>query len=202
MILLNPSFLRAFILRKPTLTRGRGSKLYCSARIYNMSKRRDSICVGARTMVRGELTVFAHGGRINIGHSCYIGEGTRLWSGASIIIGDYVLIAHGVSIMDNLTHPINFLDRRKHFDAIYGVGHPSDIDLDDQSIMIGDDAWIGAHAIILRGVKIGARAIIAAGAVVTKDVADDTIVAGNPARLIRSAQSSRQRKDSSGVLEK
>lgn len=180
----NLSLLRAFVLRKPTLERGPGSKLYHTARIYNMSEQRDSIRIGARTMVRGELTVFAHGGRIDIGHSCYIGEGTRLWSGVSIAVGDHVLIAHGVSIMDNLTHPINFMERRGHFDAIYGVGHPSGIDLDDQAILIGNDAWIGAHSIILRGVRIGARAIVAAGSVVTKDVPDDTIVAGNPARPI------------------
>ena len=52
-------------------------------------------------------------------------------------------------------------------------------------IVIGDDAWIGANAIILRGVAIGPRAIVAAGAVVTQDVAADTIVAGNPARPVR-----------------
>lgn len=195
-MLFNASLLRAFLLRKPTLERGPGSKLYRTARIYNMSRTRDTIRIGARTMVRGELTVFAHGGRIEIGHSCYIGEGTRLWSGASIIVGNHVLIAHGVTVMDNLTHPIDFLARRRHFDAIYGMGHPNDIDLDDRTIQIGDDAWICAHAIILRGVKIGARSIVAAGAVVTKDVADDTIVAGNPAKLIGSSL------DSQSQLEK
>jgi acetyltransferase-like isoleucine patch superfamily enzyme len=54
-----------------------------------------------------------------------------------------------------------------------------------KDIIIGDGVWIGYGAIILPGVKIGKKAIIAAGAIVTKDVADYTIVGGNPAREIR-----------------
>ena len=52
-------------------------------------------------------------------------------------------------------------------------------------VRIGDKAWIGFNAIILKGVTVGEGAIVAAGAVVTKDVPPYTIVAGNPARVIR-----------------
>jgi maltose O-acetyltransferase len=50
---------------------------------------------------------------------------------------------------------------------------------------IGDDVWIGANVIITAGVNVGSHAVIAAGAVVTKDVAEFSVVGGNPARLIR-----------------
>lgn len=56
-----------------------------------------------------------------------------------------------------------------------------------QPIMIGDRVWIGARAIILKGVTIGEGAVIAAGSIVTKDVEPNTLVAGNPARFIRAA---------------
>jgi acetyltransferase-like isoleucine patch superfamily enzyme len=68
---------------------------------------------------------------------------------------------------------------------IVTLGHPKEIDLGERAITIGPDAWIGAHAIILRGVMIGKGGIVAAGAVVTRNVPDYTIVAGNPAHPIR-----------------
>lgn len=162
-----------------------GARLTDSARIYNMGDRDEDIHIGSGSIVRGELLRFAHGGKITIGTLCYIGEGTRIWSGAGISIGDHVLIAHHVSIFDNLTHPIDWKERRRHFGAIATTGHPADIDLGDRPVEIGDDVWIGAHALVLRGVKIGDRAIVAAGAVVTRDVLADTIVAGNPAKPVR-----------------
>jgi acetyltransferase-like isoleucine patch superfamily enzyme len=65
-------------------------------------------------------------------------------------------------------------------------GHPRQLDLDERPVRIEDDAWIGAGAFVMRGVKIGARAIVAAGSVVTKDVAADVVVAGNPALVVKS----------------
>ncbi|MBX3593339.1 DapH/DapD/GlmU-related protein [Sphingomonas sp.] len=164
---------------------GAGVSLTASARIYNMGRNDADISIGSGSIVRGELLRFAHGGKITIGTRCYIGEGTRIWSGTGISIGDHVLIAHNVSIFDNLTHPIDWQARRRHFEAIATTGHPNDIDLGDRPVMIGDDVWIGAQALVLRGVNIGARAIVAAGAVVTRDVPADTVVAGNPAVPVR-----------------
>ena len=184
----NIGTLLRFITRlrgKSTLTIEPGASMTGSARVYNMGSSNRDITVGAGSIVRGELLRFAHGGSITIGKHCYIGEGTRIWSGSRISIGDHVLIAHNVSIFDNLTHPMKWQDRRQHFLAIAGHGHPSNIDLGDQPVAIGDDAWIGAHAIILRGVTIGARAIVAAGAIVTRDVPADALVGGNPAKIIR-----------------
>jgi acetyltransferase-like isoleucine patch superfamily enzyme len=150
-----------------------------------MGDRAEDISIGAGTVIRGELLRFAHGGKIAIGAHCYVGHGTRIWSGASVSIGDHVLIAHNVSIFDNLTHPLDWRQRREHFREISHRGHPKNIDLGDKPVVIGNDVWVGAHSLILRGVTIGPRAIIAAGAVVTHDVAADTIVGGNPAKVIR-----------------
>ena len=69
-------------------------------------------------------------------------------------------------------HPIDWQERAT------GVEH-------GEPITVGDDVWIGGNAVICPGVTIGNRCIIAAGAVVVKDVPDDTMVGGNPARIIR-----------------
>jgi acetyltransferase-like isoleucine patch superfamily enzyme len=157
-----------------------------TARIRNVCGDSDCIVVGADSVIRGELLTFAHGGKIEIGSWCYLGESSRIWSGSLVQIGDRVLIAHNVNIFDNLTHPIDAKARHIQIQAIFTKGHPRQLDLDDRPIRIDDDAWIGAGAFVMRGVTIGARAIVAAGSVVTRDVAADTVVAGNPAMVVKS----------------
>lgn len=162
-----------------------GAFLSHTARIRNAWGDSSQIVIGANSHVRGELMIFAHGGRISVGEWCYVGVGTRIWSGASIEIGNRVLISHSVNIFDNLTHPIRASERHAQARKIFTVGHPSNIRLDDKPIKISDDAWIGACAIIMRGVTVGQGGIVAAGAVVTKDVPAYSIVAGNPAVVVR-----------------
>jgi acetyltransferase-like isoleucine patch superfamily enzyme len=159
---------------------------YPSAAIINNMPHADRITIGANTHVRGELLTFAHGGQITIGDYCYIGEGTRIWSAKSINIGNRVLISHNVNIYDNDTHPIDDpAARHQQFKAIITTGHPTQLDLRENPVIIEDDALISSQCIILKGVTIGRAAVVGAGAVVTKDVAPYTLVAGNPARFIR-----------------
>jgi acetyltransferase-like isoleucine patch superfamily enzyme len=175
---------RSMLGRRPCVLHA-GARLHSTARVVNIQGRADLIEVGASSIVRGELLVFAHGGSIGIGQSCYVGEGTRIWSASSIRIGSRVMISHGVNIFDNLTHPLDAHQRARHFDQISTTGHPGAIDLGERPVTIEDDAWIAACAIVLRGVTIGRGAIVGAGAVVTHDVPAFGVVAGNPARLIR-----------------
>jgi acetyltransferase-like isoleucine patch superfamily enzyme len=155
-------------------------------RILNPAGKADAISVGANTILRGEMFVFPHQGRISVGEWCFIGEDTYVWSSASIAIGDRVLISHGVNIHDTNGHPVMAEARHEQFKAIATKGHPANIDsIDAKPIVIEDDVWIGFGCIILKGVTIGEGAIIAAGTVVTKDVAPYTVVGGNPARVLR-----------------
>ena len=106
-----------------------------------------------------------------------IGDHTRIGLHKTIIgpvnIGSHVNLAQGV-IITALNH--NFQDPTKHIDE-QGVS--------TNQINISDDVWIGANAVVLPGVSIGSHAVVAAGAVVTKDIPPGVVVAGTPARIIR-----------------
>ncbi len=108
-----------------------------------------------------------------------------MWAAASLRIGNRVLIAHNVTVLDNLTHSLDPVARHAHYKAIVQQGHPTRIDLGAQAVEIQDDAWIGCQSVILRGVTIGTGAVVGAGSVVTRDVPPFTLVVGNPAHEVR-----------------
>jgi acetyltransferase-like isoleucine patch superfamily enzyme len=159
--------------------------IYPSAVVDNMQGNKSLIRVGTNSHVLGQLLIFAHGGEIEIGNDCYIGESAKIWSAKKIYIGNRVLISHNVNIFDSLTHPISASERHQQFLKIVSEGHPKSIDLSEAPVFIHDDAWVGAMSILLKGITIGEGAIVGAGSVVTKDVPPWTIVAGNPAQIIR-----------------
>jgi acetyltransferase-like isoleucine patch superfamily enzyme len=162
-------------------------RVYLSARLQRLGGARDAIRVGAHTHVRGEVLVAAHGGRVVLGDWCFVGENARLWSASSIVVGDRVLIAHDCQIHDWNAHPVDARQRHQQFRDIVERGHPSHAaDSESAPIRIEDDAWIGFGATILKDVTVGARSIVAARAVVLDDVPPDCIVAGFPARPVRS----------------
>lgn len=144
------------------------------------------IGIGEKSCIRGSLEIQRENGRIEIGPNCYVGDHSRIWAASSIKIGSCVLIAHNVNIFDNDTHPTDFMERRDDAENIIFRGirknYPS---LHSLPIEIGDDAWIGCNSIILKGVKIGKGCIVAAGSVVTKDTPPFSIVAGNPAKVVK-----------------
>ena len=96
----------------------------------------------------------------------------------SVIIGDHVMFGSGAVICDTDFH---FLDY-----SIRATGGKEDLlNAASAPVVIGNDCFIGARAIVLKGVHIGERSIVAAGAVVVKSVPSDVIVAGNPARVVK-----------------
>jgi len=99
-------------------------------------------------------------------------------------IGRYVSVGPGV-VAYRRNHPLDRLSLHPYFyTPRHGAGESADVAT--APLEIGSDAWLGAHAIILPGCKrIGRGAVVAAGAVVTRDVPDYSLVAGNPARIIR-----------------
>jgi len=143
------------------------------AEIRNIRGERGAIRIGERTVIAGELQTFGHAGSIEIGDWCFVGPGSRVWSSASVRIGNRVLISHGVNVHDTNSHPRDAAERHAHFVEIVERGHPSRIDsIGAKPVVIGDDVWIGFNSIVLKGVNIGRGSIIGAGSIVTTDVPD------------------------------
>ena len=158
-----------------------------NATVSNLSQQPNLITIGKDSVIRGELLIFAHSGKISIGEGCYVGDGSRVWSSESIDIGNHVYISHNVNIHDTNSHPINAELRSRHFYAIMSTGHPKEntFDIKASPVVIDDDVWIGFNSTILKGVKIGKGSIIAACSVVTKDVPPNVIMSGNPATILK-----------------
>lgn len=160
--------------------------LHPSATIYNHLNDPKAITVGPHTNILGELLVFWNGGRIRIGEWCTLGRGSHIWSQNSVSIGDHVAISYSADIHDTNGHPVDWAERRGNLGSIVsGKGCQIPSKTVSAPIVIEDDAWIGFKATILKGVHIGRGAIVAAGSVVTHDVPAWTIVAGNPARVVK-----------------
>lgn len=110
------------------------------------------------------------GYNIHVGKNFYAGFNCTILDMAEVRIGDNCLIAPNVGVY-TAGHHINPVDRHTS-----GYAKP---------ITIGHNVWIGGHCVIIGGIKIGNNSIIAAGSVVTKDIPENTIYAGNPAKKIR-----------------
>jgi galactoside O-acetyltransferase len=111
-----------------------------------------------------------HGPNITVGHAVFIGPNCSFTGHAPIDIADEVMIAHKVNLVTS-GHPVEPGRRREYITAA--------------PISLGPNVWIGAAATVLPGVRIGEGSVVAAGAVVTRDVAPATLVAGVPAQVVR-----------------
>lgn len=149
--------------------RGRGSKIYWSVRMDTPPYRRFSL--GKKSVVESYSCINNAVGDIIIGDHTRIGIHNTIIG--PVTIGSHVNLAQGITVTA-LNH--NYSDTTKRIDE-QGVS--------TKPVIIGDDVWIGANAVILPGVTIGSHVVVAAGAVVTKDVPENTIVAGVPAIVIR-----------------
>lgn len=123
-----------------------------------------------------------------VGRHCAVAAGAKIWAPWNLELGEYTAIAAGAQIYD--VAPIKIGSNVTISQEAYVCTASHDISklkkpLVTKAIVIGDSAWICARAIVLPGVTIGEGAVVAAGAVVTKDVPPWTVVGGNPAQVIK-----------------
>ena len=149
--------------------RGRHSKIHHSVRMDTPPYRKFSL--GRHSVMESYTCVNNAVGDVVIGDYTRIGIHNTIIG--PVTIGSHVNLAQGITVTA-LNH--NFEDKNKRIDE-QGVS--------TKPVVIGDDVWIGANAVILPGVTIGKHAVVAAGAVVTTDVPENTVVGGVPAKVIK-----------------
>lgn len=116
-----------------------------------------------------------YGSNIELGERVFFNYNCVVLDVCRVRIGDFTLFGPAVQILTPL-HPLDHALRRNQ-----EYGKP---------VEIGSDVWVGGGALILPGVRIGARSVIGAGSVVTRDVPEGVLAAGNPCRVIRSVEPS------------
>ena len=149
--------------------RGRGAKIYWSVRMDTPPYR--NFQLGRKSVIESYCCINNAVGDVTIGDHTRIGIYCTVIGPVSI--GNNVNLAQGITVTA-LNH--NFEDTTRRIDE-QGIS--------TKPVVIGDDVWIGANAVILPGVTIGRHVVVAAGAVVTKDVPDNCIVGGVPAKVIK-----------------
>ena len=149
--------------------RGRGSKIYYSVRMDTPPYRR--FWLGRRSVVESYCCINNAVGDVTIGDYTRIGIHCTVIG--PVCIGSHVNLAQGITVTA-LNH--NFSEPDKRIDE-QGVS--------TTPVTIEDDVWIGANAVILPGVSIGTHSVVAAGAIVTKNVPPHSLVAGVPAKVIK-----------------
>ncbi|HEY1536806.1 MAG TPA: acyltransferase [Polyangiaceae bacterium] len=151
-----------------------GFPIQAFSRTRTAMLRAAGVRIGASTLVQGPLRITGSGNPcrdFSIGNFTLVSGALHADVGAPIRIGDRVRIGHDVSLLtvDHDVGPEELRAGQRKFGPIE----------------IGDGAWLASRVVVLPGVRIGTGAIVAAGAVVTRDVPNNTLVAGVPARVVR-----------------
>jgi galactoside O-acetyltransferase len=158
--------------------------------------------IGEKCQLECSFTLERNVGKISVGDRTYIGRGTNIICASNIQIGSDVLMAWGITIVDHDSHSILWQNRVNDVEmwriGLLEGGPVRAAQLKNWDVVpmapviISDKVWIGFNSIILKGVQVGEGVVIAAGSVVTKDIPDYCVVAGNPAKIVKELSSDGQ----------
>ena len=164
----------------------------CTFRFDGKNKR-NIVNIGENTMLGCSIIFESDEGQVIIGNNTFINSGTSLISRSSIQIGNYVTIAWGCTIYDHNSHSLDYRERQKDIqrqnnDYRNGRNFIASKDwsvVKSKPIIICDNVWLGFDSVIFAGVTVGEGAIVGAKSVVRENVEPWTVVAGNPAVVIK-----------------
>ena len=161
---------------------GKSLKVKASIVVNNIKK--TQLKIGDFTILRKNKFFCFGKGKLKIGKYCYFGDETQVDASKEIKIGNYCMFSNRIMVQDHTGHPISPKKRRKQLINLQKIS--TDVyDTEIKKVIIKNDVWVGMEAVILKGVTIGEGSIIAARAVVTKNVPPYSIAAGNPAKIVK-----------------
>ena len=142
------------------------NRCFSSESMLSIAKKGELVINGNFSAGPGTKIIIGSNAVLILGDNSYITANTEIYCTTKIIIGNSTAISWGVQILDSDFHSINGDQKQKE-------------------VIIGNHVWIGSNSIILKGVRIGDGAVIACGAVVTRDVPGNCLVGGVPAHIIK-----------------
>jgi acetyltransferase-like isoleucine patch superfamily enzyme len=144
------------------------------------------LVIGEGTIFGGAIASDRAGSCVIIGSHTFVGN-SSIVTAERVEIGDDVLISWGCTIVDHDSHALEWAGRQSDVRDFYR-GEKNWTAVNVRPVKICNKVWMGFNVIVLKGVTIGEGAVVAAGSVVTRDVPAFALVAGNPARVIRSVK--------------
>lgn len=167
---------------------GKNIQFAASSGIVNTGVR-ENVVIGDHGCCFGIFQALCSG-KIIVGDNIYIGSGTYIQSKEKITIGNNVIISNNVLICDNNNHPTSpqkrvLLSECENYmtDELWTWKYAN-----SKPVIIEDNVWIGRNAVIMKGVTIGKGSIVGLGAIVTHNVPEYCVVAGNPAKVVKKLQ--------------
>jgi acetyltransferase-like isoleucine patch superfamily enzyme len=163
-----------------------------SIEVFSNQESRKYVTAGKDNMLDCQILFESGTGQVVIGDRVYIGN-SKIICRSKVEFGSNIFVAWGVYFYDHDSHSLDYRLRQEditqqledHRNGNLFIKNKNWSVVNSAPIKVGDNAWIGMNALILKGVTIGEGAVVGAGSVVTKDVEPWTVVAGNPAKLVK-----------------
>lgn len=154
------------------------------ALLWRVSGHQAELQLGAGSLFSAHVVFERPGARLQVGDRSFVGGKSMFSIAESVSIGSDVMMSWGCTVADHDSHSLDFR-HRAHDVENWLDGRKDWTHVRRAPVIIGDKVWIGFNCSILKGVTVGEGAVVAANANVTRDVPPWTLVAGNPARVIR-----------------
>jgi acetyltransferase-like isoleucine patch superfamily enzyme len=176
-----------YYIRKKNIKMGRNTSYQkATFQILGSIDNQLNIEIGEDSIIEGTIILYNPMGKVVIGDRVYIGHTSTIFCYKEIVIRDDVMISWGCTLIDTNAHSLISSERSTDvLDWKKGWNFKDWSNVKSGEIFIGEKSWIGFNTIILKNVKLERGCVVGAGSIVTKDFREFSVIAGNPAHLVK-----------------